>query len=268
MSHSDDTPKKPVPPKRPANPRPRQPATPQSPPATPPPSATPPPAAPSPLPPVTPSSTPPGSSRRPNAARPASPPAVPPIARPLPPADPATPSTGPVLARLGGEATDSGLSLGQPVSTPGPVPPAQQPGPVAPLPSYRKEAAGEPEELEDRLILPAGAWLALRHSGGLRFTSRELTIFDDGRVTCTSTDPLRAAGSLPPLTSAQQSELLQLARQANLATQRTAPLPARPDSYVYELAVRLGKTTHEVELPANRLPTTLRPLIEWLGRLL
>jgi len=65
-----------------------------------------------------------------------------------------------VLGTLSGEPYDSGLKVNQP------------PAPVDPL-----EAAPA-----DTLRLPRGALVAMRRSGGLKFRSREVVVYRDGRV--------------------------------------------------------------------------------------
>lgn len=118
---------------------------------------------------------------------------------------------------------------------------------------------------DDALQLPRGGWLALRKSGGLRFTSREVVVYRDGRVIASGT-------GIPPATrrlTAEERAALQVALDAS-GLPRALPASGhqRPDAYAYEIAARLGRRTYRGEVVDGSIPPTLAPLIRQLQRLL
>jgi hypothetical protein len=129
------------------------------------------------------------------------------------------------------------------------------------------------------LRLPRGAFIIMRKSGGLRFTSTEVVVFRDGRVTRASTDKT-AGGKLAStpglkLTAKQvshlratigESDLPGAAKAAKAAAGRNAARPS-PDAYAYEIVARVGRRVHSVEVLDGRLPESIKPLIEALNRL-
>jgi hypothetical protein len=124
--------------------------------------------------------------------------------------------------------------------------------------------------------LPRGAFLRICKSGGFRFTSTEVVVFRDGRVTRASTDKT-AGGELAStpglkLTAKQVSHLRATIGESDLpgaakaAAGRNATQPS-PDAYAYEIVARVGRRVHSVEVLDGRLPESLKPLIEALNRL-
>jgi hypothetical protein len=123
---------------------------------------------------------------------------------------------------------------------------------------------------DEALALPEGAWLALRKSGGLLFSSREVVVYGDGRVTGSAIGGGRPERDARPrrLSAARLAALRRAAEQVDFGR-----LPARAgrqgrDAFVYELAVRSGRATHAVEVFEGAIPELLAPLLDQLNRLL
>ncbi|HEX9372348.1 MAG TPA: hypothetical protein VF897_15140, partial [Roseiflexaceae bacterium] len=110
------------------------------------------------------------------------------------PAEPAP--DAPALGRSGAGPRDSQLDAGPPTA-----PASHRRAP--------RSVQGEPAPAEDRLELPAGALVALRKSGGLKFSSREVVVYRDGRVTYQAIPPEEPEAARAPrkLTRAQLADL-------------------------------------------------------------
>jgi len=123
----------------------------------------------------------------------------------------------------------------------------------------------EPEP-DDRLILPRGALVAFRKSGGLRFTSRTCVVYRSGRVERESLP--EGPGRPEYLTPAELRRLWRLVLRAGLG--RLARLPGRPspDGYGYEIAARFGRTARYVTFDEWRVPAAATLLVRALTRLL
>ncbi len=122
---------------------------------------------------------------------------------------------------------------------------------------------------EEPLELPDGAIVALRKSGGLRFSTRTLIVYADGEALYTAS---RGGGSKEAtaieLTEAQQLRLRRALARIDFASLPKGPGRASPDAYVYEIAARTLGQTHFVEAWDGSIPTTLKPLVEQLQRLM
>ncbi len=132
-------------------------------------------------------------------------------------------------------------------------------------------AVGEPQPGRDEgLALPEGAWIAMRKSGGLLFSSREVVVYRDGRVTSTAIGggrPARA-GSPRRLTEGQLAALRRTVGQIDFDR-----LPAHsgrqgPDAYAYEIVARTGRASRALEVFDGSIPQPLAPLIQQLNQLL
>lgn len=191
----------------------------------------------------------------------------------------AKPSEEIVLGTIPEGPYDTELNSGLAPGVPAPqqaapaVPPARRrptrPARKAPQPET-PVAGGPPETTDEDLTLPPGAWLALRRSGGLLFSSREVVVYPDGRVDSATVGGGRPAGvGQPRMLTAPQLAALRRA-VAGIDFGRLLPSSRRqpPDTYAYELVVREGRTTHAVEVFDGAIPEALAPLIRQLGRLL
>ena len=185
------------------------------------------------------------------------------------PARPARPSQGadedeePVLASIPEGPRDTRLE--------GDAAPSRIAGDARPTAkSPARNPAAQAPEREEALTLPEGAWLAMRKSGGLLFSSREVTVYGDGRVTGSAIGGGRPQRAAPPrrLGAAQLAALRRAVEQVNFARLPAAVGHQGRDAFVYELIARSGRATHAVEVFEGAIPEQLVPLIEQLNRLL
>jgi hypothetical protein len=116
--------------------------------------------------------------------------------------------------------------------------------------------------------LPAGAIIAMRRSGGLRFTTKRVVIYQDGRVVL--------EGNVTPgetrrprsrrLSDRELAELYRAIGHANLHALPSSSGRQSPDAYAYEIVARDGQATHPVEVFDGSIPEQLEPLIQVLTR--
>jgi hypothetical protein len=160
---------------------------------------------------------------------------------------PGEPPESEVLARLPGPGTASGLHTSQP--------PTAAPRDAAP--------ADEP------LTRPRGALVAMRKSGGIRFSWRLVVVRQDGRVIYKSNQlgALAAAQAIGQLQPDQLAELRSAIERADFAG---APAGARqnPDAFAYEIIARVGRRNSSAEAFQGSIPAGLQPLIRLLDALM
>lgn len=127
------------------------------------------------------------------------------------------------------------------------------------------DAPAAPPADDDSLRLPRGGLVALRRSGGIRFTTREVVVYGDGRV---------AAGVAPVprgraryLGEAEMAEVWAALGASDLRRQSPAAGGQGADTYAYEIVARLGGRAYAVEVFDGRIPAPLAPLIALLLRL-
>ena len=140
----------------------------------------------------------------------------------------------------------------------------------------KADASASPADTEP-LTLPRGALVTLRRSGGLRFTSRTITVHRDGQIshslTGTGTRGLRDKVKSAPshVSNEQLSDLKIAVSQAGLdatATRKIGASKQSPDSYAYEIIARLGNKQTAIEVVDGSIPQTLKPLIRKLSALM
>lgn len=129
--------------------------------------------------------------------------------------------------------------------------------------SRRKSARPKIESLP----LPQGALLAFRKSGGLRFSSREIVIYADGRLTRDGTD-WKQTSAPPKLSDAQVAEVRRLLEQSGLARLKLSGGQQPPDAYAYEIVAQVDRKSNYVEVFDGNIPDALMPLLRWLSKLL
>jgi len=148
-----------------------------------------------------------------------------------------------VLGTLADEPYDSKLKASPQTAT---TPPAPESAPA------------------DTLKLPRGALVAMRRSGGLKFRSREVVVYRDGRVNYD--DGESGPRTVWTLSDAEMVELRGALDQAGLAK-----LPAagrhNPDAFAYEIVARPARRVYSVEAFQGSIPPALAPLIQQLNRL-
>jgi hypothetical protein len=157
------------------------------------------------------------------------------------PSAPTDPSPPDALGTVSGGSYDSGLKVNPPSA----------PTPTAPAPA-------------DTLRLPRGALVAMRRSGGLKFRSREVVVYRDGRVNYDDgeSDPR----TVWTLSDAELAELRGALDQAGLAK-----LPAadrqNPDAFAYEIIARPARRVYSAQAFQGSISASLAPLIQQLNRI-
>lgn len=127
----------------------------------------------------------------------------------------------------------------------------------------------EPDNKPEPFRLPRSAFVGLRKSGGLVFTSSEVVVYPDGRVAYDARGvPQKEYTRLRRvLNDGQTISLRKLLDQTNF-WQATSGGAQNPDAYAYEIAARLGQRSNEIEVFDGSLPESLQPLVERLSKLL
>lgn len=126
-------------------------------------------------------------------------------------------------------------------------------------------APAEPE----LLLLPDGGLVALRKSGGLLFSSREIVVYEDGRATVRNDSAVGRGLSLErkKLSKIQLNKVQRLLNEANFGE---VPTNAKqnPDAFAYELTTRKAGMVVSVELFDGSMPKSFRPLVDTLVQLM
>lgn len=122
----------------------------------------------------------------------------------------------------------------------------------------------------EKLQLPLGAFIAFRKSGGLKFSSREIVLYPDGRVSFGGADLSKEvyARATRQLNNAQIFDLRKVLDQAGFFRLQSAAGKQPPDSYAYEIVARLGSRSNFVEVFDGGIPDALQPLIAKLSALM
>ncbi|HYO50376.1 MAG TPA: hypothetical protein VEW94_11055 [Chloroflexia bacterium] len=152
-----------------------------------------------------------------------------------------------------------------------------------PRASHRRTPRTEASD-GDKLALPEDALVAMRRSGGLRFTSKSVVIYRDGRVATEGTGYGTARRA--PAKRLDDEEFAELYRALDMAWGQesgardqgpegeTESFPGQPltsgrqnpDGYAYEIAARTGRHTYATEVFDGSIPEQLAPLIKILSR--
>lgn len=118
------------------------------------------------------------------------------------------------------------------------------------------------------LLLPKNALVIMRSSGGLKFTSKEATVFEDGSVTvrdATQDTAKPSAGA--KLSNADFNKIKDLLKPDTFKNAPTTSTP-KPDRYAHELAARIGRSTKRAEVADGAIPAQIQPLVDALKKLL
>ena len=123
---------------------------------------------------------------------------------------------------------------------------------------------------DEPLKRPRGALVAMRKSGGIRFTWRLLVVRGDGRLIYKSNQigAPRAPRAIGRLDAAQLADLQALIAQADFAASSPGAARQNPDAFAYELIARVGRKNVFAEVFEGSIPDGLKPLIQRLNRLL
>jgi hypothetical protein len=121
----------------------------------------------------------------------------------------------------------------------------------------------------DQLILPKPALVAFRKSGGLKFSSKEIVVYPDGRLTYSGTDLLGkpSTGVEKKLKGTQVAAVRQLIEKAELFRLISGGGEQPPDGFAYEIAAQVGSRSSYVEVFDGQIPDSLLPLIQHLSGL-
>lgn len=144
-----------------------------------------------------------------------------------------------------------------------------KPKPAQPQPSVLTAEPPPPAETLDPFRLPRSAFVGIRKSGGLRFTTREVVVYPDGRIAYDARGvPQKEYTRLRrALNDGQVIALRKLLDQTNFwMTQGGGE--QNPDAYGYDLAARLGQRSNEITVYDGSVPENLKPLIERLSKFL
>jgi hypothetical protein len=162
------------------------------------------------------------------------------------------PAEGVSLGGLGADGYDRSLTPGD--EDAGLEPEGEGPG---------RPPAARPGD-EDDLALPRGGLVAFRKSGGLRFTSRGITVYRTGWVV-----PLEGTEGRPRhMTDEALQALEALLLHSGMSRRRHEKAAGSRDGYYYEITARYGGRTRYAEVADGAIPEELRRLIDVLQRLM
>ena len=152
-------------------------------------------------------------------------------------------------------------------STLGAIPPGKRDAKLESKPAPASHKKSTRPKIE-RLQLPKGAWIGFRQSGGLKFSSREIVIYPDGRMSYGGTDLQKQMSPPQKLGGAQVAELRRMLDQCGFSRLLLAGGQQPPDSYAYEIVAQKDGKTNYVEVFDGKIPESLMPLIQRLTKLL
>lgn len=121
---------------------------------------------------------------------------------------------------------------------------------------------------DDRLKLPRKAFIAFRQSGGLRFSTREVIVYKDGRVITRRQGKLGAGEGSQRITPDEVAELKKMIEQSGLFGLPRSIGRQSPDGYAYELIARMGRKSKAIEFFDGSIPFELQPLLAQLKTLM
>jgi hypothetical protein len=131
-----------------------------------------------------------------------------------------------------------------------------------------RQALPPPEQTGPQL--PRGALIALRQSGGLRFSTREVMVYHDGRVIARRQGKLDTREGSRLITPGEVADLkAALAHSSLRALPRFASIGRpSPDGYAYELIARTGRKSKSIEFFDGSIPCAVQPLLAQLKTLM
>jgi hypothetical protein len=168
-----------------------------------------------------------------------------------------------ILGELPAGPYDSGMKAGQP---PAPVNPLEAPERDGGLKAGQPPAPINPLEAAeaDTLRLPRGALVAMRRSGGIRFRSRTVVAYRDGRVNYD--DGESGPRTVWTLSDDELADLRHALKQAGFGRLPASSGRQNPDAFAYEIVARPTRRAYAVEVFQGSIPDTLKPLIQLLNR--
>jgi hypothetical protein len=117
------------------------------------------------------------------------------------------------------------------------------------------------------LELPRGVFIAFRQSGGLRFSMREMMVYDDGQVFARWQGKLDSGEGSRRLTPDEVAELKELIKHIGLSGLPRSIGSQSPDSYAYEIIARLDHESRSIEFFDGSIPSEIQPLLAQLKTL-
>lgn len=159
--------------------------------------------------------------------------------------------------------------IGKPVGGTGSEPGSLSSG-DADTPAQAESSSAVLVAVEPPLLLPKNALVIMRASGGLKFTSNEVVVFEDGSVTTRNVLDARAqAAPAKAITNAQLNKIRDSLTPDTFANTPKAAPAQKPDRYAYELAARIGRSTKRAEVAdGSPMPDELKKLVAELKKLL
>ena len=116
----------------------------------------------------------------------------------------------------------------------------------------------------ERWRLPRGAVIVLQQSGGLRFSTRAVLVYRDGRVFFRRQGKLGVGEDTRRITSDEVAELIELIKQSGLFELPRSIGQPSPDGYAYELIARVGRKSQALEFFDGSIPVEVKPLLKRL----
>ena len=120
---------------------------------------------------------------------------------------------------------------------------------------------------DDQLKLPRGAFIAFQQSGGLRFNTRSLIVYRDGRVISRRQGKLGVKGEARRITLEEVANLQETIAHSGLEKLSGPIGRPSPDGYAYELIARVGRKSQAFEFFDGSLPVEVKPLVKRLKQL-
>ncbi len=120
---------------------------------------------------------------------------------------------------------------------------------------------------DEQLQLPSGAFIAFRQSGGLRFRSREVIVYHDGRVITRRQGKLGAGEGSRHITPTEVADLKALIERSRLRELPRSVGRPSPDGYAYELIVRLNRGLSSIEFFDGSIPSEMKTVLARLKAL-
>lgn len=120
----------------------------------------------------------------------------------------------------------------------------------------------------DRWELPRGAVIVLQQSGGLRFSTRAVLVYRDGRVFFRQQGKLATEEGTRRISPGEVTKLIELIKQSGLFELPGSIGQPSPDGYAYELIARVGRKSKAIEFFDGSIPSAMQPLLLQLKALM
>ncbi len=116
------------------------------------------------------------------------------------------------------------------------------------------------------LETPRGAMLVMRVSGGIRFTTQEMVVYPDGRVTLGAGDTAKLAyhRAQRSMADAHVVRLRRMLDQSGFFSAQLSKAEQSPDGYAYEIVARVGSKHNHIEAFTGTMPDGIQSLVDFL----